>query len=384
MEMRKHTPALLLVALVSSVAFVGSFGSHYRADLAHAECIGKSYGMPGCPLKQTSTTCGNAKIEEGEECDNGSGRNGSGNCSNECLFLACGDGIVSKELGEECEPKRDEIYAVDPETGTLTTELRFLAASCGTVCSVPLCNDQGVCSGGCTREFKPSCVVTSSSSSASLRPAAPVSSSAPSSAASSSSEEYVARCGNGVKDVGEQCDDGNTLDSDGCTISCKLPRCGDGSLQRGEACDDGNKLDNDECTNKCTRPACGDGIVQKGEQCDAGGNNSDYLANACRHDCSAPRCGDGVPDNGEECDGGDSCTNECVRVKAFAAFINDTPGLGKMAIALSGFGALLVLLFVLRRIVHRAVKHVAGENVAKSIDDIPLDEIEMPWHNWKA
>src|SRR5690606_18726890 len=35
-----------------------------------------------------------------------------------------------------------------------------------------------------------------------------------------------------------------------------------------EECDDGNDVDNDECTNACVRPRCGDGIVQAGEVCD--------------------------------------------------------------------------------------------------------------------
>lgn len=375
--MLKHTPVLLVAALVTTAALVGTVGRQVRAELAHSECVGKTYGVPGCPLKQQSQTCGNGTVEDGEECDNGAARNGAGNCSNVCMFLACGDGVVSKELGEECEPKREEVYAIDPATGKLTTVLRFMAASCGTVCTAPVCNGDGVCSGGCTREFKQSCVATPSSpsSEASFQSQSQASSSA-------SSREYVPRCGNSVKDPGEQCDDGNTLDTDGCTIACKLPRCGDGAVQRGEQCDDGNAFDNDGCTNKCAKPACGDGIVQEDEQCDTGGNNSDYLANACRNDCTAPRCGDGVIDNGEECDGGESCTNECVRVKTFASLVMDTPWIGKIAIALSVFGAFLVMLFAFRAIVKRFVRHVAGDDAARSIDEIPLDEIEMPWHTW--
>ena len=46
------------------------------------------------------------------------------------------------------------------------------------------------------------------------------------------------------------------------------PRCGDGHLDAGEECDDGNAVNNDGCTNTCRLPACGDGIVQAGEQCD--------------------------------------------------------------------------------------------------------------------
>src|SRR5690349_6118545 len=45
-------------------------------------------------------------------------------------------------------------------------------------------------------------------------------------------------CGNGVVDKGEQCDDGNLVDEDGCTSTCELNVCGDGFLDQGvEECD---------------------------------------------------------------------------------------------------------------------------------------------------
>ncbi|MBI4510813.1 MAG: DUF4215 domain-containing protein [Deltaproteobacteria bacterium] len=63
-------------------------------------------------------------------------------------------------------------------------------------------------------------------------------------------------CGNGAVEPGEQCDDGNAVDNDGCTNGCLLnvarPVCGNGKIERGEECDDGNTESADGCTERCT------------------------------------------------------------------------------------------------------------------------------------
>lgn len=61
-------------------------------------------------------------------------------------------------------------------------------------------------------------------------------------------------CGNGRLQEGEQCDDGNMLDGDGCSMSCQkeLPGvCGNGNLERWEQCDDENILGGDGCNATC-------------------------------------------------------------------------------------------------------------------------------------
>ena len=104
-------------------------------------------------------------------------------------------------------------------------------------------------------------------------------------------------CGDGVTTAPEQCDDGNTVDGDGCTNECIHTACGDGVAQPGEECDDGNAIDTDACV-KCRLSRCGDGFVGPGEACDDGNSVND---DACANGCMPPSCGDGTVQAGEVC-----------------------------------------------------------------------------------
>jgi cysteine-rich repeat protein len=80
-------------------------------------------------------------------------------------------------------------------------------------------------------------------------------------------------CGNGVEDVDEECDDGNTTDNDGCSRDCTVEHgcCGDGVKQWNEECDDSNLTAGDGCSSSClSETTCGDGQRSVGEKCDDG------------------------------------------------------------------------------------------------------------------
>lgn len=152
------------------------------------------------------------------------------------------------------------------------------------------------------------------------------------------------RCGDGVLDPGEVCDDGNAVSGDGCRDDCLgFELCGDGLLDSCEECDEGGETA--ECDTDCTfsecgdgtfnslaescvivdvvalgggGPYCGDGVVDTGafpggeveaEECDGGGQETA----TCNQDCTRPRCGDGVVNEaaGEVCDGGRVATADC-------------------------------------------------------------------------
>jgi len=122
-------------------------------------------------------------------------------------------------------------------------------------------------------------------------------------------------CGNGTIEGGaEQCDDGNTVDGDGCDRYCILEVCGNGFVQVGEQCDDGNVDNTDMCLNTCRNASCGDTFLHTGvEQCDDGGIvNGD----GCDSACYLEVCGNGRVQVGEPCDdgnlaNGDGCTSTC-------------------------------------------------------------------------
>jgi cysteine-rich repeat protein len=69
------------------------------------------------------------------------------------------------------------------------------------------------------------------------------------------------------------------------TTTTLPPGCGNGQLDAGEQCDDGNLVDGDGCDGNCTLTGCGNGIVTAGEQCDGGAD--------CNGDCesTASTCG---------------------------------------------------------------------------------------------
>jgi len=140
--------------------------------------------------------CGNGLLEPGEACDDG-GTVSSDGCSRTCSLEVCGNGL--RDPGEACD-------------------------------------DGGTVSGdGCSRTC------------------------------------FLEVCGNGIVDPGERCDDGNTISGDYCSADCWSDgTCGNLYLDIGEVCDSGGA--SAFCDPDCTFPQCGDGLVNPaaGEQCDDG------------------------------------------------------------------------------------------------------------------
>lgn len=171
-------------------------------------------------------------------------------------------------------------------------------------------------------------------------------------------------CGDGVAEGDEQCDlgdDNDDLKQGGCREDCRDAGCGDGVVDfiLGEQCDDENAADGDGCSAGCAieaGPNCGDGKVDlvDGEICDDGNNaDGDGCSGACQFDAASMTCGDGTEDAGEACDdsnadNGDACNPTCT-LKNTTTLFAGTPGVAGTtdgvgpAAKLGGLGAMVVV-----------------------------------------
>ena len=213
----------------------------------------------------TVSVCGNGVVEAGEGCDD-AGETAS--CDVDCTIAVCGDGYVNSDAGEVCDDSGNS-SACDADCTPSACGDGFVNAAAGETC------DDSVVNGEPLR-----CNVTCDGIS-------------------------VPVCGNGVVEVGERCDDGNTIDTDEC-IACVLASCGDGILWDGvETCDDGGANGTPlSCNLSCdgtTMATCGNSVVEAGEDCDDGGETG-----SCDPDCTAVSCGDGYANAAalELCDDG--------------------------------------------------------------------------------
>ena len=68
---------------------------------------------------------------------------------------------------------------------------------------------------------------------------------------SASGEQCLLSCGDRVVDPGDECDDGNLRDGDGCDHNCTATACGNNVVSLDEVCDDGNTRDGDACRGDC-------------------------------------------------------------------------------------------------------------------------------------
>ncbi len=229
-----------------------------------------------------SIICGNNRREGTEECDDGplnGGRNSM--CSTACRFTraACGDNVVQKRFGEDCEPSlvsKNAPFACDAQCHFLYSPQQSSASlvatndlpgmCSGTECALGGSEFCGLQDASCVGDAALPCIlcVPNDPGISTFRPDARLrftsaASSKKSSSASSAAPIANTNCGNGRFDPGEQCDEGliNSMRPNAfCRPDCTFGRCGDGIVDTPlETCDDGsqNGLEISSCTTLCRR-----------------------------------------------------------------------------------------------------------------------------------
>lgn len=90
--------------------------------------------------------------------------------------------------------------------------------------------------------------------------------------------EVLATCPEDCGVCGDGVCTGAALEDSLCALDCPIPACGNGVLEDGEECDDDNGVDGDGCNRDCrSEPgglACGNRLVDDGEACDDGDRDS--------------------------------------------------------------------------------------------------------------
>lgn len=302
--------------------------------------------------------CGNAVIEDGEDCDDGS-LDLDVVCDSACHFT-CGNGVFDSAAGESCD----------------TGITGGAAGTCPTACDD---ND------ACTSDVLSGSECSATCLSSVITAAQDGDGCCPSGANANTDNDCTATCGNGVLETGELCDPAIIAGLGACPVTCNdgqscttdalvsagscqarctttpitMPANGDG------CCPTGATPAND---NDCSA-GCGNGLVDAGEICDLAittgpgscptacsdgvACTSDVLLNpgTCQAACSfppitqpangdgccptgananldsdcAPICGNGVREGAEQCDdgnqnNGDACRNDCTSAAVASAF----------------------------------------------------------------
>lgn len=300
------------------------------------ECDHGGTANANCSWNCLNKICGNGRLDDGEACDDSNVVSGDG-CSSTCTKEGCGNGVL--EAGEACDYaiagqaeicrsnctlRRCGDFIRDPGEGCDdgdTTAGDGCSATCqvegfcgdGTIDANEECDylNDPACNNLCLRtgcgngyvEAGEECDDGNSIDTDGCR-----------------SDCRIPRCGDGVTDThrGERCDDGanNGATATSCSLYCVLPAvCGNGVLEGNEQCDDGNSINTDGCTSDCRFAGCGNGQLDPGESCDPTAPVTTSLA--CRNDCTVPACGDRLIDAGEQCDdgnlaSGDGCSSTCL------------------------------------------------------------------------
>ena len=166
-------------------------------------CTGGTCNNGAC--NATGAVCGNGVVEGTEQCDFGAGNGAGTGCESNCTFSCqsntdCSDGnacdgtetcnsvTVSGHTGKKCAAGTPLSDGTTCGTGKICLSSSCVTSTCG----------DGYIDSGAGETCEPPSV------------------------GSCDAQCHNASCGDGVLAGGEQCDDGNTTNLDGCNASCKF------------------------------------------------------------------------------------------------------------------------------------------------------------------
>jgi cysteine-rich repeat protein len=220
--------ACLGMATCASATAMGEMVKKCQAGTPLAQGAMCATGMYCVNMNCVAPSCGDGVVEAPEECDNGS-MNGPGKgCESTCKFT-CKTGDATRDCAST-----NACVA----NGTCDDATTHTCTPGGNVANGTACTG-GTCQNGV-------CVVTSCTG-------APLCAVCTTGLCSGNPEACnPSTCGDGCVDAskGEQCEPPNTATCD-ATCHFKGATCGNGTLEMGEQCDDGNTFDLDGCDSSC-------------------------------------------------------------------------------------------------------------------------------------
>lgn len=256
------------------------------------EGYGQSNGSYALHIRRIPR-CGDGALDPGEQCDDGTEVGGDG-CNAGCQVEPChvcngqpGDRSSCSPVpgGETCSDPAACIMGVCDDAGTCVASA---PVADGSACDDGLfCNGADACHAGtCVHTGDPCGVGGCRACSEAARTCLPL--------------PYGTQCAGSDPNscmnacVGEVCTAGTPVVQSSC--------CGNGIMANspGEQCDDGNQIDGDGCDSNCSFTGCGNGIVTAGEQCDHGAGGGDCCSATCQFE-------EGFCDDGTACSPTDPC-----------------------------------------------------------------------------
>ncbi len=283
---------------------------------------GRSVIVNNIPETQYDIEPGTA-IVDSEICDNGEHCSDGTECDDDedCAAIVGGDGLCKPRSGDGCsedclsEERCPDGYLnnyahVDSEDAPRPAELCDDGNSTGDDGCNPSCSSSGVC-GNAILDPGEQCDYGPSFNGIGAPPPAESPFCQPGAVGGQQAcsdpcnrECTLNQCGNGLRDPGEECDDGRHCTNGGavCEEDADCPGALVGSCQKREE---------DNCTNACRNNTCGDlipNLVGGGaanlpiQVCDEGGTNTA----SCNFNCTLPICGDAITNFSfnETCDNG--------------------------------------------------------------------------------